>query len=52
MSPFVIAHQQVIYEGRVPDPAVWLAVLTYAAAAFVLGTSAFVSCEDELAEQL
>jgi ABC-type polysaccharide/polyol phosphate export permease len=52
MSPFVVAHQQILYEGRVPDPAVWLAVGTYAAAMFVLGTSLFVSCEDQLAEQV
>jgi len=50
MSPFVIAWQQILHDGRVPDLAVWLAAVSYAAGMFVLGASVFVTSEDRLAE--
>jgi ABC-type polysaccharide/polyol phosphate export permease len=52
MSPFIVAHQQVLYEGRAPDLAVWLTAVSYAAGMFVLGSSLFVTYEDQLAEQV
>jgi ABC-type polysaccharide/polyol phosphate export permease len=52
MSPFVVAWQQLLHEGRVPDLAVWLAAGCYAAGMFVLGASVFVNSEDRLAEQV
>jgi ABC-type polysaccharide/polyol phosphate export permease len=52
MSPFVVAHQQIIYEGRVPDLAVWLAAGMYSSAMFIIGASVFVNSEARLAEQV
>jgi hypothetical protein len=40
------------HQGRMPDLAVWLAAVSYAAGMFVLGASLFVSSEDQLAEQV
>lgn len=52
MSPFVVAYQQILYYGRSPDPAVWLAACSYAFGMFVIGASVFAEFEDRLAEQL
>lgn len=52
MSSYVVAWQQIFHEGRPPDLAVWLTAVSYAAGAFVLGASAFVSYEDRLSEQV
>jgi ABC-type polysaccharide/polyol phosphate export permease len=52
MSSFVVAYQQMFHQGRMPDLAVWLAAVSYAAGMFVLGASLFVSSEDQLAEQV
>jgi ABC-type polysaccharide/polyol phosphate export permease len=52
MSPYIVAWQQILYEGRVPDLAVWLAAGSYAAGAFVLGASVFMTSEDRFAEQV
>jgi ABC-type polysaccharide/polyol phosphate export permease len=52
MAPYVVAWQQILYEGRLPDLAVWLVAGSYAAGMFVLGASMFVSSEDGLAEQM
>jgi homopolymeric O-antigen transport system permease protein len=52
MTPYVVAWQQILYEGRLPDLAVWLVAGSYAAGMFVLGASMFVSSEDGLAEQM
>lgn len=52
MSPFVVGWQQILYEGRGPDVAVWLTACAYAAGMFVLGASVFVSSEDRLAEEV
>jgi hypothetical protein len=41
-----------LYEGRAPDLAVWLTAVSYAAGMFVLGSSLFVTYEDQLAEQV
>ena len=52
MAPYVVAWQQILFEGRLPDLAVWLVAGSYAAGMFVLGASMFVSSEDRLAEQM
>jgi lipopolysaccharide transport system permease protein len=52
LSPFVVAYQQIFFEGRAPDLPVWLAALSYSAGMFVLGASMFVTYEDYLAEQV
>jgi ABC-type polysaccharide/polyol phosphate export permease len=52
MSSFVIAYQQIFYQGRVPNLAIWLAAGSYAVGMFVLGASLFVNTEDRLAEQV
>jgi ABC-type polysaccharide/polyol phosphate export permease len=52
LSPFVVAYQQIFFEGRQPDLPVWLAALSYSTGMFVLGASLFVTYEDHLAEQV
>jgi len=52
LSPFVVAYQQIFFEGRPPDAPVWLTALSYSAGMFVLGASLFVTYEDHLAEQV
>ena len=52
VSPFLVAYQEILYQGQAPGAQVWLAACSYATAAFVLGTSLFVGSEDRLAEQV
>lgn len=52
VSPFVVAYQEIFYYARMPAVPVWLVAFGYASAAFVLGASFFVSCEDQLAEHV
>jgi lipopolysaccharide transport system permease protein len=52
VSPFVVAYQDIFYYARTPAVPVWLVAFGYASAAFVLGASLFVTCEDQLAEHL
>jgi lipopolysaccharide transport system permease protein len=52
VSPFVVAYQEIFYYARVPAAPVWLVAFGYASAAFVLGASFFVTCEDQLAEHV
>jgi lipopolysaccharide transport system permease protein len=52
VSPFVVAYQEIFYYGRTPAVPVWLIAFGYASAAFVLGASFFVTCEDQLAEHV
>ncbi len=52
VSPFVVAYQDIFYYARTPAAPVWLVAFGYAFAAFVLGASFFVACEDQLAEHV
>jgi ABC-type polysaccharide/polyol phosphate export permease len=52
LSPFVVAYQQIFFEGRQPDLPVWLAAFSYSAGMFILGASLFVTYEDHFAEQV
>jgi lipopolysaccharide transport system permease protein len=52
VSSFVVAYQDIFYYGRMPPVPVWLVAFGYASAAFVLGASFFVTCEDQLAEHV
>jgi ABC-type polysaccharide/polyol phosphate export permease len=52
VSPFVVAYQDIFYYARTPAVPVWLVAFGYASAAFVLGASYFVTCEDQLAEHV
>jgi lipopolysaccharide transport system permease protein len=52
VSPFVVAYQDIFYYARPPAMPVWLVAFGYASAAFVLGASFFVTCEDQLAEHV
>jgi ABC-type polysaccharide/polyol phosphate export permease len=52
VSPFVVAYQDIFYYARTPAVPVWLVAFGYASAAFVLGASLFVTCEDQLAEHV
>ena len=52
MSPFVLAYQQIVYYGRVPDPAVCAVAAAYAAIAFVGGFALFTRLQHEFVEQI
>jgi len=52
MSPFVLAYQQIMYEGRVPDAEVCAVAVAYAAIAFVGGFALFTRLQDEFVEQI
>jgi ABC-2 type transport system permease protein len=52
MSPFVVAYQNIFYFRQWPEPTVWLVAGTYAAGAFILGTTLVLAFEDRFAEQL
>jgi ABC-type polysaccharide/polyol phosphate export permease len=52
MSPFVVAYQKIFYFQQWPEPTVWLMAGTYAAGAFIIGTTLVLAFEDQFAEQL
>jgi ABC-type polysaccharide/polyol phosphate export permease len=52
MSPFVVAYQRIFFARQWPEPTVWLMAATYAAGAFVIGTTLVLAFEDRFAEQL
>jgi lipopolysaccharide transport system permease protein len=52
MSPFVVAYQTIFYYRQWPEPTVWLVASTYAAGAFIVGTTLVLAFEDRFAEQL
>jgi ABC-2 type transport system permease protein len=52
MSPFVVAYQKIFYFRQWPEPTVWLMAGTYAAGAFIIGTTLVLAFEDRFAEQL
>jgi len=52
MSPFVVAYQKIFYFRQWPEPTVWLMAATYAAGAFIIGTTLVLAFEDRLTEQL
>jgi ABC-type polysaccharide/polyol phosphate export permease len=52
MSPFVVAYQKIFYFREWPEPTVWLMAGTYAAGAFIIGTTLVLAFEDRFAEQL
>jgi ABC-type polysaccharide/polyol phosphate export permease len=52
MSPFVVAYQNIFYDGRWPGPWVWAAAAGYGIATFTLGSAWFMSIEDSLGERL
>jgi lipopolysaccharide transport system permease protein len=52
MSPFVVAYQKIFYFRQWPESTVWLMAGTYAAGAFIIGTTLVLAFEDRFAEQL
>jgi len=52
MSPFVLAYQQILYYGRVPDAQVSLVAVLYAAIAFTAGFALFTRVQHEFVEQI
>ncbi|MEO8260262.1 MAG: ABC transporter permease [Acidobacteriota bacterium] len=52
MSPFVVAYQKIFYFSQWPEPTVWLMAGTYAAGAFIIGTTLVLAFQDRFAEQL
>ena len=52
MSPFVVAYQKIFYFREWPESTVWLMAGTYAAGAFIIGTTLVLAFEDRFAEQL
>jgi ABC-2 type transport system permease protein len=52
VSPFVVAYQKIFYFRQWPEPTVWLVAATYAAGAFIIGTTLVLAFEDRFAEQL
>jgi lipopolysaccharide transport system permease protein len=52
MSPFVLAYQQIIYYGRVPDPEVCIVAVLYATVAFFGGLALFTRVQHEFVEQI
>lgn len=52
MSPFVVAYQKIFYFRQWPESTVWLVAGTYAAGAFIIGTTLVLVFEDRFAEQL
>jgi len=48
----VVAYQNIFYFRQWPEPTVWLVAGTYAAGAFILGTTLVLAFEDRFAEQL
>ena len=52
MSPFIVAYQQIFYDGQWPGPWVWVAAAGYGLVTFALGSVWFMSIEDRLGERL
>ena len=52
MSPFVVAYQKIFYFRQWPEATVWLMAGTYAAGAFIIGTTLVLAFEDRIGEQL
>ena len=52
MSPFVLAEQQIFYEGRLPDLSVCVVGVVYAAVAFFVGFALFTRLQHEFVEQV
>lgn len=52
MSPFVLAYQQIVYYGRVPDREVCIVAVMYAAIAFFGGLALFSRVQHEFVEQI
>ncbi len=52
MSPFVVAHQRIFYDGLWPEPIVWVAAFGYGLGVFALGALWFMSVEIRLGEQV
>jgi ABC-type polysaccharide/polyol phosphate export permease len=50
LTPFVIAYQDVLFRGRVPEPQVWLGMVVAAAVAWSLGAWVFDRLSDTLIE--
>ncbi len=50
MSPFIVAYQQILNEGRWPEPHVWALAALYAAATLAAGAMLFFSLEDRYGE--
>jgi ABC-2 type transport system permease protein len=51
-ASYVRAYQDLFYYGVVPDLAIWLVAIVYAAGMFVCGLSVFLACEDRFPEYL
>jgi ABC-2 type transport system permease protein len=52
ISPFVVAYQQLFFYREWPGADVWLAAVSYAVGAFVIGVMVFAGFEDQLMEQV
>jgi len=51
-TPFTLAYQQAVLEGRLPDPALWLQMGLVSAAVWFLGSFVFTRLRDTLVEAL
>jgi lipopolysaccharide transport system permease protein len=52
LSPFVVGYHQAIFEGRWPEPTIWLLAVLYTALSLLIGGAVFARREDALGEQL
>jgi lipopolysaccharide transport system permease protein len=52
MSPFIVAYQQMFHAQRVPELMLWVIGTSYAVTTFIVGAAVFLSCEDQLGEQI
>lgn len=51
LSPFITAYHQIFYAREWPESIVWIAAVSYAAAALVIGVYFFVRHQNRFAEQ-
>jgi ABC-type polysaccharide/polyol phosphate export permease len=49
-TPFTLAYQQILFRGTLPDPALWLHMLAWAALAWLLGAGLFSRLRPSLVE--
>jgi ABC-type polysaccharide/polyol phosphate export permease len=52
MSPFVLAYQQIMYYGRLPDPQVCIVAVLYATVALFGGLAIFTRLQHSFVEQV